>query len=80
MDELCDILAMLWHISEHEVDVGTATFISSIGEFEFNTIFEEYAESSAPFVLSSSLITGVSVCIVASCTRNTKIKLLISKV
>lgn len=56
--ELSEIAVMLWH---KLLEVGTDTFKSSLV-----IVFEAYAESSAPFVLSSSLITGVSVWIVAS--------------
>lgn len=59
--ELSDIDVMLWH---KLFDAGTDTFKPS-----FVIVFEAYAESSAPFVLSSSLITGVSVWIVASWTE-----------
>lgn len=53
ISELSEMDVMLWH---KPFDVGTDTFKSS-----FVIVFEAYAESSAPFVLSSSLITGVSV-------------------
>lgn len=61
MGELSEMLVRLWHILTQDDDVGTDTFISSVIEFELTKILDEYAESSALFVLSSSLITGVSV-------------------